>query len=1424
MASWQPHYELTVYKPRSEDPTETQVLTQLGNPGETFVVSTDPSHARPYLKRPEGRRGRINLPKRGVDGSSITVRLLDVRTSGSADSLARWVTAFLGDSEGRNRLLGCKIRIREETTDGGAYEDYFTGRIETTELDDSKLWLTLTLRDLVKELETEIFVGPGHGSLSYVHPTCYLPHGRVGVDYGGLSTVEPLTGTARTSKILDIDRKEWKAWRTIVTQAFQEVLFDPGSLGPTPFSNTHVVIIKSCRVHVKITSGARTGEEGDFWLAKVFRNKAGWKHFGYPIQAVDAIKDNAERLRVTAVGIYPLEVTDPLYMAPPSGGEAVEIKVYNYGPPTKGAPTLITDVHPAALTRDILDGKLGPLVETAQDGTIGDPVITFPYLATDFVDGGAGLVNDTSIPTVRFLIQEAPKAKDFLEELNLQTQLGYRIDESGRYRPIDWRLSSADVGSLLTIGSEDVAQGADSVRWEQSRASAVTRVEVTFYSDRTIASAHISRADGVPDITPLRTAEDKHQRIYLFDRFGELSERDLKIDATGIRFTATVTDPDGASPERIERRIRSIVSAFRSPFGNGGATLHLRARRTSNTNGCREGDLRKVQVRAQPDPATNLRGGPRLMRCIERTAEGLHLHLVFADEGSDAVATPPAVGAIAQNGSDANAIDVPLTLNAQGEPAVVEYAITGTSVGVRPAEDSPLWTHAGARKSAGTLVIPGVPRGKRIWIQARTEATESDAPKIPSAWAYPAAQYVDMEAIPAPTNLQATVSGRSIILTWTNGDTDMAVMPVIAATPATPAAALQEPLPPGSARVILDELLASEEYEVGVMHLDGYGGASVATTTTVTTSATGETLAAPSRIQILQGRTSAGREASLPEGLSMGFGLDVRVFPAEPEANLRVQVSTDSGFSGPEEELILDPGESRTPLLLERDSGAVRRYVRSRAERDGFTDSPWSPVVSAYPTELLPEAGPDLFPGGSAEARARADGKLEIKVSDGGDPSTDRAYYAFTVNPPNADDYPDVDETDEYIAKADMPYLGPADDGVGSPITVAEGDLVVGRILFWHPIAGFGQEVLFSFVVPVGSLVDCDPSLEAEAAKWNLKPRRTALAKSIKYLVTTDGSEPTAQDVRDTGTVTTLTDFLAHTSSAGGEKVKVGCLAYANDDGTGAEGPLRIARGTYIDDSDLPSTGLTLVAEWAPYPAGGIDKYIGLLKFGKGASIESAHVELTPPSSPVEEYDVNLAAEGTHIVRDSTLDDLDPSPYRVFTAGSDPFMIEVTPYDAANGAQGSGSPGKARRADLLPPTDEGKGMVFKDQTGALRIGSKTVARPFLDVGSDASNEPQLKLRALANKGFQSGSWSPNYNDGGRQKVSLSGPLTLGAVSNMLDGENMELIVITNGYAFGLSGSVYEGPTLSWGTGAASKILLTIMDTGEAKLAAMGGGW
>ncbi|HNA49711.1 MAG TPA: hypothetical protein PK594_02545, partial [Mycobacterium sp.] len=952
MTAYEPAYRLTVYAPRSTDASEATVLTPIGGAAHSddFQVTTLPGVAgwQPYLDLPEGRRGRLDLKTRRLDQGQQTVRVLDART-GTANA-SRWASAFLGDSGGRPQLLGC-LALLEESTDGGTtWADYFTGRINRVGLVDD-LWLELQLRDPSSELNYEVFGTRPAASVSYALEPSVLPLG-VTAAYGLLPAITRMGGTWGTSGVL----------RTITL-----------ATGSTGFSRADNLVTRALVPGTIPTGGAdkvpvQPGLRVRFTAGSTANKEA-------ELVAIEAKGGSSvgPNFKVSKLYVKVVDSSDPYYVALPNSGDTanaatLSFEVRQVNPPTTEAVTpriILADVHPVTVWKDLLDGKFSRL------SAAGAVTRTFPCDSAAFTT----LIADTSFPLCRFVVESPAKLQDWVERnILLPYGLGAYLDASGQVVPLDLRPPQSTPSST-TITDADL-QTEDALAWQVDREEAVTVVRVKTRTDYPVnVAALYLGSDPIPEFnTALFTSAETE---FVYPTFGnsDLGERTLTVEALGLRVFAGETLTAGSAVQSRSEWVRSQADAiqlfFQAPYAAGPMFVTLPCRRTANTD-VQPGAWVVADCDKLPDPGSNLRGGNRLLRVVERSDYGLLRQLRCVDAGPGTIATAPTVATPAQEASNTyEGITVAVTLNGSSEAATLWVNATSTSTGSVPSATDAGWrlvTPVGQTSplitATGTVTVRGLPSNRRIWVRVRTETGSTK--KLPSAYAFPAGTgYVATAAYTAPSALgSATVTTKSATLTWTVGTAALRTVVRIvggassgAADAATPVALTV--LPPGTARYDLVGLDSGGPWwHCDVYHIDPYGG-STSVANLAAFQATGTAATAPTPAAVLVTRSFA--TSPTPPPASGGLipagrtGVDLLLVPAPTGLGLEIELSRapDSGGSpGTYAVLATVPGADisargywyRDDLPLD---GTTTYWYKARHTGSGVSASSYTTDVSA---------------------------------------------------------------------------------------------------------------------------------------------------------------------------------------------------------------------------------------------------------------------------------------------------------------------------------------------------------------------------------------------------------------------------------------------------------------------------------------------
>lgn len=935
-----PAYHLTVYAPRSVDSTETTVLTPIGGAphSDPFVVTSiqNVAGAKPYLDLPKGRQGALDMLTKKATIGRLVLRILDARTTAGGGNAQRWVTAYFGDATGKLRLKGCKAVLEESLDNGATWSAIFTGRVGDLGLDSAQ-WVSVELRSIADDMNKRaLFLGTPHSSITYAFRPSLFPvglpqswaNGAVPAQQQIKGTFGRATGLNISAILVDKNQDSWLTLVTAQTRAFSNHLVPAYAL-------------------VTLTSGANAGAVGLFQV-----HGYNYKSFSAVAQSSDS---KVTHWRMTEFGrVEAVDLNDPLYMAVPADGTTCTFYILPAVEPSSDFPLFINDKHPVQVLADILDGKFSILNSDAGHSAR-------PIAARDAATFSA-LIADPSIGTFRGVITAPAKsATDWIEKYICQPyNLGYRFDGLGRFVPIDLRPGSASVSG--TIVDADLAT-AEAPHWQEQGDKAVFGANTSYYADVVAKLDNLkSSADEYPSVTPITSAKNTLLFVNPLADLRDAGDQTIDIDAIGIRLTAEEIAPqntDNGSILSVDRiaRLQSAVTDLLPPFAGGAATLPLRVRRSSTAGqACQVGQHYAVTVSMQPDPATNQRGGTRLMLCTSRTENGSAVDLEFLDMGANSVATVPTVGALA---ASAGGLDIPITLNAAGDPVRVEFIVTPAGTAARPADNDAGWVFLAPMVIAsGTAHVPVVPAGKRVWVRARSQPLGKGL-KLPSVWAYPAVGYLDTTAPTAPSALATSnLFANRVDIGWTVGDATLPIEVFITTggVPAswTNAMKLQPVLTPGSSSIRIGDLTASTQYTVGVRHAEPGGGFTSMATITFNTTASAGTAPSPLAVAIAVGSSARGGSTSATSPTPprpSPTGVPLALYAGDEGYSFEIQRASDASGTGAT--TIANNVSGTTQIFVDpQPLDGVTRYYRIRHVGYGDTPSAWTSFVSRAPIQI----------------------------------------------------------------------------------------------------------------------------------------------------------------------------------------------------------------------------------------------------------------------------------------------------------------------------------------------------------------------------------------------------------------------------------------------------------------------------------------
>ena len=766
-----------------------------------------------------------------TDTGELSFDLLDARTTAGGSNATRWVTAFLGDTKGTPRLLGLRVEVDESLDGGASWARFFTGRVGNLRL-TSRLWYTMTVRDMADDMATaNVFVGMPHSSITYASAAQLAPVG-LPINFGDLGQGRTLTGT-HTINIAGASG--FQGWGIITV--------DPTSVTDTANVVTHALRSLTPAPYLGVSLSNQADPRTLLELTRQDTMAVGRFHIRWVGPAVF----DGTHSHVVQILIQELWPTDPDYLALPPNATSVAWRILSDTVPTEESPLYIADVDPVQLWMDILDGKFGRLWhvgDTLPSGAAaGDAVRRFPY------DAAAMTALLGTRPPARFVITKMDQLQDWIEANICQPYaFAYALNGAGEVMPIDLSLPTpAAVAGIGTIGDDDLMLP-QAPQWEQDRSTALTQVNVKYYEDRQPTIAEImALQDAWPTTSPSALATVENQLIVADFGRPDLAQNAETIDCQGYRSeTAELITVAGVLQARagyLPRLMLQQVEAFRRPFAAGAQYVDLVCRRTATITALGAGDLVFLQATAVPDPATNQRGGERLVRIVERSENGLTVTLKLLDTGLNATAGVPTISGIALDpADDRHGVYMVGALNANADAVVVQYNLTSTAVGTAPAAGDAGWTF-GARVDAASwgiyAYIRNLPGGRRVWLRARSEPSSLTTAALPSVWVTCAPGYVDLNNLGQVTPFTWTsLTSISALLAWVNAETDCRIEIAVAGVPVAQ-------VPAGSIGYNLTTIDAagtplapSTAYTVTATTIDDLGGTATAASTTFTTSGT----------------------------------------------------------------------------------------------------------------------------------------------------------------------------------------------------------------------------------------------------------------------------------------------------------------------------------------------------------------------------------------------------------------------------------------------------------------------------------------------------------------------------------------------------------------------------------------------------------
>lgn len=959
MVTTNAEFRLTVYE---DEAMSTPLTPPSGAPhSDAFKVATlkGITGFKPYLYYPKGRRASMDPKRAKTDVPKMTAELLDKRTTEGGTNLERWVTAFVGNAQGEPNLGGRRARWEISTDGGSSWSDYWTGRLKRPGL-QGRTKFRLEMRGAAAELDgKEVFVGRPHNSVSYAFMAPVWPLGLV-ESWAGVGGLQKMPGTAhiggsKYENRIEIDESALDgdlAERNVVTQTLKDELlnlFERVGIGSGPASP-----VSGLRV---LIDNNTTGNSGELAVTrgKLMSRVPSGGFSGH----VAMRESDAGHQQVAAIGITEVDSGHPNHIALPSDGDDVDVAIVADREPDEKTPLFIKRVHPAKLLRDILDGKFGHLNadgsvqwSIARDSTAQGTLREGRGKA----EGFANLIADDTFHQFRGNVKESMELREAVESpIGAVHRIGARWKPNGEYVPVDLRLPEDDA-NLTTLGNSDVNIQGEAPSWHHSRQDAVTLVNIRHYVDEVLGRKDYEFEEQYPDISSslIKSRELTARVLDVGDP--SLGVKEETFDAIGFRVLASEAVRKDEKAARLQlSEMREMAESLRRPYARGPEYASIPTRRTSTVEAITVGQPIVVDVDELPDPATAKRGGARVCRVTGKRDDGPQEKLDVVDLFDRTTANAPSLADPTTQASpnDWFFVNQDVTLNADGDPAIVQIALTPTTQTSRPAEASNLWHTVGRVTGAGgstSTVEIEAPAGKRVWTRARSVPQD----KAPSSWAYPTAESTDTVDLPSVSSASVTnISGSTALGTWTVGDPNLDVVVEVRNTTNSETHIPPQALEPGTEEYLIRQLTSGDSYALDIYHRGPNREEGPITTVTFTAGNTNDTSPRLRGLGILYGRLDqlGARDLNTEDRKS---GIAVYVKPRDASLEVELEIAPDDGSGNPDtansSSTTIAPGKMVHTFELPRDG--THRFIRGRHNETGQDPSDWTSWHEARPLPL----------------------------------------------------------------------------------------------------------------------------------------------------------------------------------------------------------------------------------------------------------------------------------------------------------------------------------------------------------------------------------------------------------------------------------------------------------------------------------------
>lgn len=748
----QPIRRLTIYNVAGTSPLVPASGSVHSDPFQVTSVSGSAGWT-PYLNMVNVEKGSIKLPEVKYSTGRCVCKLSDFKTGTS--NAERWVTAFIGDSEGRNRLSGRKAFVQESTDNGATWDNLFFGRVSNVAL-DNPLQMVFTFEEEVIYLQNDILEFTPTGSVPDVdfHRLTLVPFGMEGgfikrnipasIPVDGV--IEKLEHEDTTIK-LRLNERANVTRRQQIEEIEHTVGVDGGRVDITGHTNTDKFHSELNICYVYNSSGTKLGAGSvyDFHAIGDDDNQSTLFILQQP-----QLKDNG------------LNNPDYFDFSTLSAGDSIKVMVVATSTTDGLNTTYMSAVSSIDVLGAVLSGSLGPFTSTVDyDSTNFDTIKTSLHNYPPFLMSLRGSMN----------------AQEFIEKTLLQPyMLGYTMvpaSGSSTFRVFSTEIPSSSDGISTITGSDLVTT--DFAHWSTDKPNIfISRVEEDFFDFSRIRTSNIGGGlggQGQGGQGRRRVIANKYTLLTTRQLFASASDPSASIDEVqttieieceGMRGLQAIDVQDFTYPS-YNKGYETVVNNYADRFSVNKSNISLTCRRTATVDALGLGDWVILDLEQLPDPNTRQRGGTRLVQVIGKNESGITTSLQVIDGGLTTTLSAPSMSISAVNTVNAQ-LTVTATVDAFHKVEYVLLPEGTTSVSTTDLR----WTFGVSLDissgSSSTYTINNVPLGTRVYGRARAQRPLTGPLQLPSQWTYTSA--LDLVSVDPPTNL--SVSGSTYYSTTTS--------------------------------------------------------------------------------------------------------------------------------------------------------------------------------------------------------------------------------------------------------------------------------------------------------------------------------------------------------------------------------------------------------------------------------------------------------------------------------------------------------------------------------------------------------------------------------------------------------------------------------------------------------------------------------